>query len=247
MWLSIFKINEIYTGEFMGWWNNPENKDLTIGDTVLDLTRHFLNDFSQEYKEDLGRKPTLGELEYVLSLAFKVNIDQEILSDFEEQEIKQVTLKAAKRPKRQKAKPGDIVSFKLDDGRYGFCRIVSMVSIGSVVEIFDYFSDQPVFDYSKLEKWIIPPVTIDTYSLLDTRADGDWRIIGSTPGFSPGDKFRSIRFVYGTTPNTLMAVDIFDKEEPISAENAKDLPRYSSRGDFDVKELLKDTVGRSNN
>ena len=77
----------------MGWWNIPDQKDAVIGDAVLDSVRHFLKEFSHEYIEDLGRKPTLLELEYALSLAFKVNVDDEIASGMEELEIKQVVLK----------------------------------------------------------------------------------------------------------------------------------------------------------
>ena len=74
----------------MGWWNAPEQPELVVGDAVLDSVRHFLKDFSREYQEDLSRKPTLQELEYVLNLAFKVNVDDDILANFEELEVKQV-------------------------------------------------------------------------------------------------------------------------------------------------------------
>lgn len=114
----------------MGWWNAPGSTDITVGDGVLDITRHFLKSFSQEYTEDLGRKPTAAELEYVLNLAFKVNVDDEILENFEEQEVKQVSLKCSKKPKRPKAKPGDVFSFQLDSGKFGFGRVVTMASLG---------------------------------------------------------------------------------------------------------------------
>lgn len=226
----------------MGWWNAAENKDISIGDEVLDLTRHFLKSFSKEYNEGLKRKPTAAELEYVLNLAFKVNVDDEILEQFNEQEIKQVILKVGKRPKRQKTKAGDLFAFKLDDGKFAFGRVVSKVSIGAVVELFDYFSDMPIFDYSKLGKWVTSPVTIDSYGLLDTGKDGDWRVIGHTDDFTPGEQFKNIRFVYGSPPHALTAVDIFDKEEPITERAAAGLPFYSARRDWHVKELLKEKL-----
>jgi uncharacterized protein YijF (DUF1287 family) len=37
--------------------------------------------------------------------------------------------------------PGDIFSFKMDDGRYGFGRIVSRISEGHIAEIFNRGAD----------------------------------------------------------------------------------------------------------
>ncbi|RSZ58704.1 hypothetical protein HF313_08120 [Massilia atriviolacea] len=217
----------------MGWWNAPENPELTVGDTVLDLTRRFLIDFSKEYQEDLSRKPTLLELEYALNLAFKVNVDDDVVSGFEELEVKQVNIKTAKRPKRQKAKPGDIFSYKRDDGRYGFGRIVTLVSVGAVAEFFDYTASQPVFDYSKINTWLIPPLTISTYALFEAQGEGEWRVIGHTADFAPDERHMGLRFSYGDP--VWMAVDIFDKEEPVSAAVAGRYPSYSARRDRNVK------------
>jgi Immunity protein 26 len=224
----------------MGWWNAPDQPELVVGDAVLDSVRHFLKDFSREYQEDLSRKPTLQELEYALSLAFKVNVDDDILANFEELEVKQVLIKTAKRPKRQKPKPGDIFAFKLGDGRFGFGRLVSTVSVGMIAEIFDYFASQPVFDYSKLGKWLIPPRPIDSFTLLERGKEGDWRIIGHTPDYVPGPEFASLRYVYGAMPHMLKAVDIYDQEQPISAVAAEGLLRYSPCGDFNIKKAVSD-------
>lgn len=221
----------------MGWWNAPENPDLTVGDAVLDLTRRFLVDFSREYQEDLSRKPTLQELEYALNLGFKVNLDDDIVSDVEELEVKQVTIKTAKRAKRQKAKPGDIFAYKLDDGRWGFGRIVIKMTVGALAEFFDYTANQPVFDYSKIDTWLVPPLTISPHMLFEAKAEGDWRIIGHTPEFTPDERYKDLRFVYGSPDWT--AVDIFDKEESVSAEVAKRYPSYSSRGDTNVKKDIQ--------
>ncbi|MDM5181659.1 Imm26 family immunity protein [Massilia sp. DJPM01] len=222
----------------MGWWSAPDNPEVTVGDAVLDSVRHFLRDFSREYQENLSRKPTLQELEYALNLAFKVNVDSDILDGFDELEIKQVVLKTAKRPKKHKVTPGDIFAYRLEDGRFGFGRVVSLASVGAFAEIFDYFSDQPIFDYSKLDKWLVPPVPIESYALLETRSIGDWRTIGHTPDFVPGPKFNSLRYRYGSTPNTLMAIDIYGKKAPISAAEAEGLQEYSSYDDFTFNEFI---------
>ena len=226
----------------MGWWSVPGHPEMTTGDAALDMIRHFLRDFSREFQEDLSRKPTLQELEYALNLAFRANLDDDIVSGFDELEVKQVLIKTTKRPKRQKATPGDIFAYKLDDGRYGFGRIVRNVSIGSIAEMFDYFSDQPIFDHSKEKKWLMPPIPIDSYMLLEVKKMGDWRIIESDPGFVPDEKFKSLRYVYGTPPYTLIETDIYENERPISEGEAKGVPEYYPHNDFHVKQLLPEYI-----
>ncbi len=221
----------------MGWWNTPDNPDIMIGDAVLDSVRHFLRAVSRQYQEDLARKPTLQELQYALSLAFKVNLDDQIVSGLETLDVKQVTIKTAKRPKRQKATPGDIFAFKLDDGRWGFGRIVSKMTVGALAEFFDYTASQPVFDYSRIDTWLIPPITIGIHGLFEARVEGDWRIIGHTDGFAPDERYRDLRFVYGD-PHWI-AVGVFDISEPVSAEEAHRHSFYAVRHDRNVKNEIK--------
>lgn len=227
----------------MGWWEAPENKDIVIGDTILDMIRHFLKDFSKEYQEDMSRKPTVEELQYALNLGFSVNADDEILSDFETKEIKQVIIKTAQRVKRQKPKPGDIFCFKLDDERFGFGRVVSKVSIGLVVEIFDYISNQSFLNYSKTQSIMFNPIIIDGFSLFERRTEGDWRIIGNTPDYEPKKDYEKLRFVYGQGRD-MTAADIYNNKMTISAEEAKKYPYYSPNGDYDVMKLIKEAQGR---
>jgi len=224
----------------MGWWSVPESPEMITGDTALDMIRHFLRDFSREFQEGLSRKPTLRELEYALNLGFRENLDNEIVSGFDELAVKQVSIKTARRPRRQKAHPGDIFAFKLDDGTYGFGRIVRNVSIGSIAEIFDCFSEQPIFDHSKKEQWLIPPIPIDSYLLFEAKKMGDWRIIESDPGYVPDERFNSLRYVYGVPPYTLTETDIYENERPISEADAKGLSRYHGHNDFHVKQLLSE-------
>ena len=226
----------------MGWWNPSESSEIVTGDAVLDMVRHFLRDFSQAFQEDLARKPTLHELDYALNLAFKVNLDDEILAGFEELEAKQVIIKTAKRKKRQKVSPGDIFAYKLDDECFGFGRIVTNVSVGSIAEVFDYFSSQPIFDHSK-KKWLIPPVPIESYGLLEIGSIGDWRIIEHDPDFTPGDEFKSLLYVYGSPPNALTATNIYGNRSAISEKEAVGLPRYSGNDDKNFRKLIKSHLG----
>ncbi|MDM5181658.1 Imm26 family immunity protein [Massilia sp. DJPM01] len=178
----------------MGWWSAPDNPEVTVGDAVLDSVRHFLRDFSREYQEDLSRKPTLQELEYALNLAFKVNVDSAILDGVDELEVKQVALKTAKRPTKHKVTPGDIFAYRLEDGRFGFGRVVAAASVGAFAEIFDYFAEQPVFDYTKIDTWLVPPVPIESYSLLEMRSIGDWRLAHYRPhaGLCAGSEIQGL-------------------------------------------------------
>lgn len=217
----------------MGWWSFPDKADAVTGDAVLDSVRYLLRDISRKYQEDLSRTPTLQEIEYALNLGLKANLDDEIVSGFEELEVKQVTIKTSKRAKRQKAKPGDIFSYRLDDGRYGFGRILSLVSIGAIAEFFDYSASQPVFDYSRIGTWLIPPLSINTHSLFEAPVEGEWRIIGHTADFTPGERYKDVRFVYGGPDWT--AVDVFGKNQSVSADVAARYPAYSSRRDRNVK------------
>jgi hypothetical protein len=226
----------------MGWWSISDKENITIGDTVLDLARRFLIDFSQEYQEDLERKPTLAELQYALNLVLKVNLDDNILQNFEELEVKSVEIKTSKRPKRVKPTPGDIFAFKINEELFGFGRLVANVSIGMVAEIFHYFSKQPILDLSKTNEWVIQPLILDTYSLFERKIEGDWRIIGHLDDNNLDEKFKDIKFVYGMPPKQLMAVSIDDSEQPISQQESASFRRYSPCGDYDVKQLLQEII-----
>ncbi|NHZ79566.1 hypothetical protein F2P44_09780 [Massilia sp. CCM 8695] len=226
----------------MGWWSAPDNPEVSVGDAVLDSVRHFLRNFSSEYQEDLSRKPTLQELEYALNLAFKVNVDSAILDGVDELEVKQVALKTAKRPTKHKVTPGDIFAYKREDGRFGFGRVVAAASVGAFAEIFDYFAEQPVFDYTKIDTWLVPPVPIESYSLLEMRSIGDWRIIGHTPDFVLGPKYKALRYVYGSNPNTLMWKNMEGKSAPITPAEAEGLPRYVGLDDYLFEQHLASHV-----
>ena len=228
----------------MGWWSAQGSTDVVIGDAVLDSVRHFLHDFSLAYQEDLSRRPSLQELEYALDLEFKANLDNDVLAGFDELEVKQVSIKTAKRRKRQKVTPGDIFSYRLDDGRFGFGRIVANVSIGAIAEIFDYFSRQPIFDHSKEKTWLVPPVPIESYSLLEVGDLGDWRIIEHQTDFVPGDEYATLRYVYGTPPFALTVTDIYENERDIDIREAEGLPKYAAYDDFNFKKMIVDHLKR---
>jgi hypothetical protein len=228
----------------MGWWDVSKEPEVVTGDDVLDLVRHFLKDFSRAYQEDLSRKPSLAELEYALNLAFRVNVDDEIVSGVEELEVKQVLLKTAKRPKRVRARVGDVFAFRVTDKNlFGFGRLVASVSVGMVAEVFDYFSQQPILDYSRRDNWLFSPIIIDQYTLFENKREGDWRIIDHLEGVDAG-KLQNVRFVYGEPPNGLKGVRIDDSESAITQADARGLRNYSAMRDAAVQRLVSEALDK---
>ncbi len=137
-------------------------------------------------------------------------------------------------------KPGDIFSFKLDEGRYCFGRIISKIVTGHVAELFYFTSCFPEITEDKMAKRIIPPVVIDTYSLFDKKIEkgSDWRIIGHQNNFTP-ENIENVFFVYGVE-DSCKKVDVFDNEYSISEKDAENYPRLTPHGDYQIKSLLND-------
>lgn len=234
----------------MGWWNIPGKENLVIGDDILDITYKYLKEIRDSYKEDLYRKPTIEELEYLLNLSFRVNLNDDILENFENMEIKSLTLKTQKRmKKKEKIKPGDIFAFKINDGRYCFGRCISLTNTGTFVEIFDYFSKYPIFDYSKLEKWLIDPLVIDSYGLFERKVEGEWFIIGETPDYEMSEHLKNSIFYYGTgngMTKTYYTKNIYGKQlGEVSINKIEGM--YSARvfnGNYQVLELVDEALTR---
>ncbi len=80
------------------------------------------------------------------------------------------------------------------------------------------------------------PLVLDSYSLFDRKAEGDWRIVGHEPNFTPRD-VGDVFFTYGDGSGR-RKVDVFDNETPVTAEEACKLPPYAPFGDGDVKREL---------
>ncbi|WP_152988810.1 immunity 26/phosphotriesterase HocA family protein [Burkholderia pseudomallei] len=132
-------------------------------------------------------------------------------------------------------KSGDLFAFALGNGKYGFGRIISSVSLGHVAEFFDRIADDPNLDASDIVscKRLKQPVVLDSYSLFDRKMEGDWRIIAHQEKFHPTD-IDGVFFTYGDGAGR-RKVDVFGAENPVSEKEAKDLPFYSPLGDEDVK------------
>lgn len=139
-------------------------------------------------------------------------------------------------------KAGDIFCFKLDECRYCFGRIMSLMVVGHVAEFFDIFMESPTVSESEIDnsKRIIKPIIIDTYSLFDKKIEdgSDWRIIGHQDNYTPED-IDDIYFAFGIG-DSCKKKDFFGNVTSISESEWGLLPKLSPKGDFDIKKILSD-------
>jgi hypothetical protein len=222
----------------MGWWKIDDESSIEVGDFILDEVRHFLESISRQYEKDLHRKPTLDELQYLLTLGFSANINSDILSDFDELRVQKVTIKTEKRKKRVKPEIGDIFSFKINHELYGFGRLVFNLRAGTVAEIFDCTARSPVFDRSKEGKWLIDPILINDFILLDKQSEGEWGIISKNPGYSPGEKFGDVFFSWKDYKDNYKLEGVKKQGVITDEATAKKYPRYVAINDEEVKKLV---------
>ena len=144
----------------------------------------------------------------------------------------------SKNVKRSELKRGDIFSFAINPGLYGYGVIVSKINEGHVAEIFDYLSNTPKPSLNLLSQTLYPPLILDTLSLLERRTEGEWHLIGHSEEYSPGENVKNVKFVWGILGKR-STTDIFNNHEKISDEEAAKWPIASPWGDWDVKEYLK--------
>ncbi|ENT4820041.1 TPA: immunity 26/phosphotriesterase HocA family protein [Citrobacter farmeri] len=139
-------------------------------------------------------------------------------------------------------KTGDIFCFQLDDDKYGFGRIMSLMTVGHISEFFDLFSKKPVITEEEINraKRIIDPIIIDTYSLFDKKIESgsDWRIIGHQRGYSPKN-VDGIYFAFGVG-HDCKKKDFYGNVSHISQDEWENTPKLSPKGDYDIKKLLVD-------
>jgi hypothetical protein len=140
--------------------------------------------------------------------------------------------------KKQKLEVGSIFSINIGRGKFVFGRCLIKVSIGHLIEVFDYISKEEKFDVSITEERLFEPVIIDSYSLFEAkRKEGNWNIITKTDNFTPTN-IEHLRYTYGTGPNRFLT-DVFGNETIILLQESKNYPVYSPQGDYDIKQLIK--------
>jgi hypothetical protein len=137
--------------------------------------------------------------------------------------------------KKIKLKVGDIITFELEPQKYGFARVLSKMSLGDAIEIFDFFSNTKE-DYTKAIKHplLFDPIILDAHSLFWRRFEGDWDLMkrDDTFVFERGYEYK---YKYGPK-GFYKLIDLNGKEYiDISQKEAEEYPNYVPYGDFDVK------------
>lgn len=116
--------------------------------------------------------------------------------------------------KKERFKPGDIFRVGLDNDEYAFGRCLTKISYGHTVEIFKYFSKEPVFDLSITEERLLEPFPIDSFSFFFKREKkGDWKVLSEQADFIPHN-VNHLRFygMDGSTINKTTLLNISDKQ-----------------------------------
>jgi len=128
--------------------------------------------------------------------------------------------------------------FRVDDNRYGIGRILIKIDFGHLAEVFDEIlhSTELSEEIIRHFKRVNSPIILDSYGLFDKKLEGDWRIVAQQDGFQMPTS-DNVYFSYGAT-NSWKKIDVFGNEESITGNEANKLPKYSPKGDREVKEML---------
>ena len=175
----------------MGWWAPSDNEQVVLGDEALDQTYGYLETLSALYATQLGRKPRVEELQYLLSLALQVCGDDRLLADFSTRRISAVTIRVGRRPRRQKYQVGDVCAIPLVAGRFAFGRIINLGDGWDLVEVFRYVATMPRFSPTIVDSGrLLPPLVVDAGEVFGGWL---WRIVDSTPEYAPDLDYLELR------------------------------------------------------
>lgn len=215
----------------MGWFDT-DIENVFYSDETLDLAYNFLREFSNIYQNDLKRKPSVEELEYLLRVSFRANLDEDFLAGFEEKKLEDLKFKIGKRKKKFKYEVGDMCAIPLPRGGYAFARILILQPPSWYLsEVFAYYSKDKVY-HPEIDKsgYLLYPMFI-------TRNDyNTWHseIIHQIPGYiSP--RMDELRYYYGLPGNyRLVKVGENGEGEHISDKEAENYHKeiYYPTGDI---------------
>lgn len=158
----------------MGWWGEEKDGiELIIGDGPLDTAEEMFKKIVQEYKNDVGRKPSPDELIEVLKSA--IASTHKILFDgLDDMEVADLKIKIRKVPSKQKFQVGDYCLLALPAGGYGYVRIKDILGqIGLLVELLDVYSEAPLRCSGLENARVISDMLTDRLSIKE----GDWRVL----------------------------------------------------------------------
>lgn len=140
--------------------------------------------------------------------------------------------------KKVKLKAGDVLSIDLSNNEYAFARVLSKMSIGHSIEVFEYIGNA-VQDFTNIDfdKRLMPLQVIDSHSLFWLRKEGNWEIQQRDENFSL-DMNETTKFEYGDHSN-LTLVSIFGNTETKLAHDTNRYPPYIPQGDRGIKRMIK--------
>ncbi|EJS2733445.1 immunity 26/phosphotriesterase HocA family protein [Salmonella enterica] len=114
-------------------------------------------------------------------------------------------------------KPGDIFCFKLDEDRYCFGRIITLMTVGHLSELFDIIKKSP--------------------GITELEISNARRIIEHQVNYNPKN-LDGIYFALGIG-DSCKKKDSYGNDFLISESEWKTLPKLSPKGGFDIKKRLE--------
>lgn len=114
-------------------------------------------------------------------------------------------------------KPGDIFCFKLDEDRYCFGRIITLMTVGHLSELFDIIKKSP--------------------GITELEISNARRIIEHQVNYNPKN-LDGIYFALGID-DSCKKKDCYGNDFLISESEWKTLPKLSPKGGFDIKKRLE--------
>lgn len=114
-------------------------------------------------------------------------------------------------------KPGDIFCFKLDEDRYCFGRIITIMTVGHLSELFDIIKKSP--------------------GITELEISNARRIIEHQVNYNPKN-LDGIYFALGIG-DSCKKKDCYGNDFLISESEWKTLPKLSPKGGFDIKKRLE--------
>ncbi|AXT53792.1 phosphotriesterase [Aquimarina sp. BL5] len=140
--------------------------------------------------------------------------------------------------KKIKLEKGDILSIDLDNNEYAFARVLSKLSIGHCIEIFDHIGSKPD-DYKNINfgSRLLQPQIIDSHSLFWLGKEGNWNVLEKHEDYTPPSN-ENTKFEYGDESNPTL-IDIFGNKEEKSNSDENRYPPYIPKGDIQIKKIIK--------
>lgn len=114
-------------------------------------------------------------------------------------------------------KPGEIFCFKLDEDRYCFGRIITLMTVGHLSELFDIIKKSP--------------------GITELEISNARRIIEHQVNYNPKN-LDGIYFALGIG-DSCKKKDCYGNDFLISESEWKTLPKLSPKGGFDIKKRLE--------